>query len=687
MVKTKALFLLAALLLFNCGPDDPAPNYKELVPVDRSVQQGQLVQLSDKTLVLETDQYEGKFGEISIGLGKANDSTLVFMVPVGAEVGDTKLTIADLSMTVSYKVEKVTLSGSVESVIAEASKGFETALATFPDDAPPSAQQAFNVFTQLLQEATDEEKNEFAVFYESNKEAFTNLLSISSPGFGAGRIAEISNLKKFQLSVAFLGAGVWSFYASITASKIPGQQGVALIAGAASVTVIIIAFEKAKEYGNKLKDEQLNVVQIVIRDIIGFVGGRTSSQFSINENIQAILSIDMDLRGLINSDRSSHSTAIQSFFSVLDELNDKIIGGINETIGIINDYSPFADIDPVNELSIPTQVTPSTVQINTEELASPISFYIGDDRIAIKEKKFENNKLVLTLATTKIVNPANDITAMLAFTYVDDYNNYTSENEITFLPAPLALDFVTTDPSIQQAEEKQLIVKVIRSEEAVPNATIAFTVQSGDAVLSSSSVVTGADGTATVTVKQTGTTAPIIKVTLQDYQFGAVVEKTFTYTNSNTITWVGVWDLIYQASDDNENGVIDTDEEMYAGRWYQRTEDCHGTFHDYETTFESVFTFSGAETSGDMVWSEESEFRGWDEGNQCGGENGIETEQHQQKWSYDAASNRITIVSEDRDDPGAFYSYDYNITIQGSTITLTTMDDGELEVLKLIKRP
>lgn len=664
-------------LLLQCTPENPEPTFDVIEPQDSHVRQGQLVLLANKALTLEDDQYPGVFGSVAITLTKSNDTTLVFMVPLGAQTGETVLKIKDLEVAVTYEVDAVELTGTPESLITTVNETFEAALASLPAETSPAAHQAYGVFTQLMQNATQHEKQEFAVFYESNKEMFTALLGDNSP---EGRSNTLEDCDTFKKSFIDLLVGVT---ATVALTYAPDPTFATKAAAAAFAIGTAYKYDKAI-----LASISCMLTKIKV-DLVKLMGvdseGRVNSVLLFNEGAETPLTIQLGMRGLKSSDSNSTSPVIASVFSTVEKFNSQIVSKVNGLISWVNDKVPFSNIPLLKNFAVPTSAETVTADIS-QALSENLTFSLTDERIKITSKVFKDGKVALTLATNKVVNPATPISTNLSFEYKDANNQYTGQAEISFAPSPLELTFVTTDRSILQGQPKSLVAKVTRGGQPLANATVAFSVQSGNGSVSPGSVITTADGTATVTVNQTGETAPAIKAVLQDYQAAPIAEKTFTYTNNSAISWIGVWDVVYLADDDNENGVIDAEEEENANQWYSRTEDCHGTLDTYERKFSDWLTFSGTDVSGDLIWSEKSEHRGWDEGNECGGENGIFTDEHQETWSYNAATNTVTFVFEDGDDPGVFYPYDYTITLEGSVVVLTTMDDGELTVYKIQKR-
>lgn len=203
--------LLSVFVCTQCADDELGTineqvDYTEIVPDDDNVKQGQLVQLYLSGFQLaKNTSYTGEFAGTKIELAVLNDTTLAFMVPVTVS-GTKALIIKDLKVSITYKVEEVTLPGSVDDIVGTVNASFEGALSNLSGANSESAAMALEAFKAALAQATDAEKREFAIYYEANKSMFMDLLNTQDDGNAGGRIRS-DNLIKFKLSVFAIGAG------------------------------------------------------------------------------------------------------------------------------------------------------------------------------------------------------------------------------------------------------------------------------------------------------------------------------------------------------------------------------------------------------------------------------------------------------------------------------------------------
>ncbi len=239
MKKILLLLLVSftSVVLFNACSKDDAENAENINQNGGNVYRYQIVTINVPNTELEQDEYEGTLGNQSIELVKTEAHKLAFAVPIEAVLGNTELLIPNLNNAkISYNILQPILELSVDETVNLFTNSVGAAFETIEQSAVQSAvaQNNYDQFLAYYAQATPSEKEEIALFYQTNKTLFDSVLKPLNYGLEGGRFAyDEQKVAKYILGIQ---TGVFSLAAGATLLTIKNPY--AALASAAPKAIV-----------------------------------------------------------------------------------------------------------------------------------------------------------------------------------------------------------------------------------------------------------------------------------------------------------------------------------------------------------------------------------------------------------------------------------------------------------------
>ncbi|RDI14408.1 hypothetical protein [Flavobacterium sp. AG291] len=404
------------LLTVSCSKDDDT-NTEPVNQNGGEILTSQFVKINLPNTQLSQDEYEGTFGTVPVKLLKTGEFELTFYVP-STQTGDSVLSIPALNANISYESHQSTLNGSADEIIGGLQTNMATFSASLADDTESNEiKETIENFNTYYESLTDEEKNQMALFYQSNKQLFDGLI-LNNFDNANGRITadDIILLGKFSFAVGAAGLGV----AGVILTPTPLEK-------VACAIIARIGCHKAKEFHNQLAERNLNTVGLVVDEILG-TNDRGGNGINLVDNVAATISLSTSDRGIVESDRNSNAEGIKEYFEDHDKFNGWI-SKLNTVIDALNTI-PFVNINKAPIVSLGTSSQAENTPVN-QEIFNKISFSINNEYISIVSVNL-NQQNQLTIKVKVSGNPpAGPIETYLNYSYSDSFNSFTGKVPIS----------------------------------------------------------------------------------------------------------------------------------------------------------------------------------------------------------------------------------------------------------------
>lgn len=415
----KISFLVVATFIINgCSSDDDKNiNDDDGIITGFEVFQAQIVSV-ELSQEIHQSEYTATLGEVTINVVRKESNKLLFMVPSDFPLGITQLHISELAIDISYFVKPGVLNGSSEAAIAPF---FDEINIVFQEIETEQTEQALYLkhvitsFESYYETLSQEEKNQMALFYQTNAALFNSILN---PDFAEGRWADINTtLLKHKVAVLAFGGGV--AVAWLSPSPIDKSIG-SLIA--------IIAWEKSKDYLNELMESKLRTIDFNFNaELPKSQKSFSAASITFESGISKNISLAVERRDLQTSDyvdEESIFSGLVTFFgshSVFSEAIDKL----NTVIQFVNDNIFFSNIGLIPVYTMPEQSEPEAVLANNDYLQN-ITFWVEDENIQLLVGNISdtgNLSLRFTISNPNDIS-GNSVFTSLNYTYRDDFSDF-----------------------------------------------------------------------------------------------------------------------------------------------------------------------------------------------------------------------------------------------------------------------
>lgn len=421
--KILALFVAIIVFIAGCSKDDTVEE-----PVDQdggNVFRYQMVIINVPNTTLNQNEYDGSLGNKPVTLSKTEDHKLVFAIPVDARLGNSTLVVPGLNnMKIKYNVLQPELEQSAQQTL---NSYFSLVDNTFSNIEGLNTSTSvgvnnFNKIKTYLETADEETKLGAALFYQVNKSYIENLFAGIYP---ESRLtdAERQSFIRFGKSVVAMGAGVWVAYAGYTLVKVnPGSGFLALGAALVGTTMVVVGFEKAKEYGLQIVEGDFFGYNTSINEFIGQNNREIQDNNLIfYDNTETILPFKVGTRQLTENENNSTKSLLVNFFSSKSTLNS-FIEKINEALAWFNEELSLST-EPIELYSLVTNPATSIKNV-TPEIMEDFAFSISHPNLQLLNASLQSNGQ-LNLKIKIIGNPETlPVVATLNYSYDDEVCNY-----------------------------------------------------------------------------------------------------------------------------------------------------------------------------------------------------------------------------------------------------------------------
>lgn len=424
-----------AFSLLNCSKDDSGN--EPSVTGGGKVYRYQSVLIEVSNMELSQNYYTGTFGAQNISVLKVDSSTLTFMIPGDASLGDIKLSIPGLNNTkLTYNVLQPTLAQTPQETVAPLISKFET---FFTDIETPTLESgiAKNNYLQFKNywdsTATDVEKEQIALWYQTNKilidEIFHlgnsfggRMMNKSASGFGS-----IFGSYKHIVGRVVAIAGVGLTVSALTATTVAAAP---VLLGLAVISVGI-------KYCNDGNDEILIDIKkglnLEADGLSGNNGRMLDNSIKLISDEMHTASFRIKSETLSQDDANSSNNLLKEYFSTTSILNNTI-DQVDNTIDWMNSkkatsYQPFDEVViPANSVEDVKNVSPETMQ--------GIKFSINHPNLKLISATLASDGQ-LNLKVKVIGEPTiNPVVSTLNYSYSDEISEFSGHFEISVANPP-----------------------------------------------------------------------------------------------------------------------------------------------------------------------------------------------------------------------------------------------------------
>ncbi len=364
---------LSILSVPSCKKSDGFEDGNESTYHGGSVFQGQLVKVSipDK---LNGQEFVGSLGNQSIKLTQMNDTGLYFMVPYDAPAGEQLLKIEEKpELLLAYTVVETKLLKSPEETfepMISMMEGFSETIKMDTLPAKSEVQATISNFLQIYQNASAEEKRQYALFYQANAELFDGIINDDYDD-----LALKNNSKdrfvlyvKCKASVLAMAGGVAVAILGVGPDKLIG------------VAVASIGCYKA--FGHLMTFNLAPVIKtnMVLDDVDGYF--KKQNELKFYEGEEKELKIEFRERGVSMEDQGSNSAPSTVGFFTTYYLYNSTVNTLNDIISWVNDNVFFADFKRMKNFQLPGTRAEEIGELAETDYTG-LSFSLKSDEAAI----------------------------------------------------------------------------------------------------------------------------------------------------------------------------------------------------------------------------------------------------------------------------------------------------------------
>ena len=432
--------LVSIFLLFSCDTNEDEGGEEEGFSteiIDGGIVTASKIVTIDREFV-EFDEYEGLLNDTPITIYKASDTQLSFLVPGNTNMGEAVLEIPGFQLEVNYQINAITLSGTPDEVLGTFSFNIDTfAENQILDENSEIFNQYIESYTSVLDNATDSEKEEMAVFYESNRQFIDDIL-LSGPGRGPSG-DNLFLLGRYLGAVLIFSATLTATYASVQAQAYP----VALLAG----LVTYAAWKTAASLKGEFEAQNTQKIDVAIDGFFSdFFERSNGAGITLGNNQVSSFTLSSLNRGITTEDSDSSSGNVISYFESTTAFNGPI-SRINSVIQLINENLFFANIP-----EIPLREVPSTseevLENEGQEFFDSMNFDLSIN--GATTSVIFNDGAIELMATFDDSNE-EQLQGSLNFSFTDEFNIYSGSFNVLVSSIDISGTWVITENSTCQS--------------------------------------------------------------------------------------------------------------------------------------------------------------------------------------------------------------------------------------------
>lgn len=538
-MKTKFLLLFVFLNLYNCSSDDtdinnnedPEQTQSNLSTETSNVNTYEVATINVNNTNLN-DTYEASFAGETVTLTKINETTLGFLLPT---LIDGTYTLDFELGTLDFEVTQTVLEQSSEEVIDSFKNRLET---NFVATDTQTSSEGTIILESILSNATNEEKEAIALYFEANKEVFNEVINL--PSIAAKTTDNIDLIRKvgnYNINVFQLGIGGLAVYGAAGL----GTTGVGAILAGAGLGLMYDAIQDTVNNVDDMINTSVKVIDYNYFDAsLKNKTTTTSSILSFNDNSSKIINTNQNKRSLDQTDSTSNVYFYNTFFNTYETF-DSIISKMNTVINLANKI-PFISITPLQNNTIPANGTITSDTITTNDFSN-YSFSINNPQINVSSVFLETGKFEITVTADQSLDLSEPISTELIVTYKDDFNELSKSFDIELIEEEIPNPFIGTWEAVSfNGTRVGQFISNSTSSFCIGMDTQSYTISSATAIITNTTVnieifdqFKFTSYTFDCMVDSTNIDTP---------QLGLVFNDTYIYDNINTINVQGIFDGI-----------------------------------------------------------------------------------------------------------------------------------------------
>jgi len=436
---TKLFAILSLLILLGCSNENDKntsnpPNESTISIENSETNTFQVLEVHVDNVDLK-DNYNATLGDLDVVLTKIDDNSLgLFMPNIVDGIYNLEFELGNLDIT----IVQTELDESKEAVIDE----FKTMISdNFIPNSIGEESQGLKILNDISLNATEEEKQAIALFFEANRSTFEDILSInnslsqkniaskqlksaSSEDFKTKTVSLVRNVAKITIGVTAVAIGKEIVIGGIATGGLVSIGGG--IISTAGMALIIDTFPKLKTSFFDVASIAFKGFDIALENDCNSCK-KKNNQLSFTNGDKKVSALILSSSSIEENDRESDNSTVNSFFKVFDNFKT-IIEKVNNVIDTINEI-PFINISKISSIQIPNSPTINKSLVDNT-LFSNYSFKTLDSSISVKTNLLENGKVEITLTADESLDLSEPIETQLVINYTDDFNDLTKEFDI-----------------------------------------------------------------------------------------------------------------------------------------------------------------------------------------------------------------------------------------------------------------
>lgn len=442
MKNATTLALICLLALFNACDTllNQDPKFEPSNEMEITASQMEMT-VVPTTLYFENEQYDVSLNDQPLILVAQGDTALSFLTPA-IEAGMYVIDVEDLDLRIHLTIKETNLPQSPDVFINELITELNIKILAFEDSlgSDEKLNGALLSFKKATEMATEQEKLEFALFYQANKEAFDVLLNEQLN-------SKAAFTSEFKKAVAIF---IVSLVGAVESGQVlfsPASVNPYVLAG--SLTIFLVSLKGIDYAYFKAKNAPVKVFENTISDIedewnnAPQLKSATSTLKFLNKEAN-VISLNSRVSSISGSDHGS--SGFSTFFNAFDSYVSLLLK-INDVIAFINEKQSFYSFSLVDLPSISGSSKKTTIGVDASTFGY-YSFWVDDSRVQVDYYFVDEGKVSLTLtANTTTDLSVNPLKTTLHVRYKDEYSDQQTSNEVEITEYDPCLN--TTAPVIR----------------------------------------------------------------------------------------------------------------------------------------------------------------------------------------------------------------------------------------------
>lgn len=423
-MKNILLLLTLVFFLSSCETEDETSQEQQQEQQTEYLDLGavftqQIVKFSSEKLTEQ--QYQATLGDATIDIQKISEIEYVLLMPGNVDLGDQEMSVAGIdNLFITVNIVETTLSNSPDETLEPLFNNITTFKETIDNESAyaSSVQAVLDAFDANYQTLSMADKTILAKLYTANSTLMDETILSDYT-----RIAD-TQLQLVGKYLFAVGAFSVATVGVIAVPDLVSKGGLAVIAS--------IALYKAYDYKDRLAEDTLKKVNMVINYVTSALDTRNSALIELYNNQNNSFPLETKDRVLISSDQNDTNGNLVDFFNSFSVFNSNV-DRLNVAIQFVNDNLWFSNIPLLDRDSLPNSAPLEDVTAN-QAVFQNANFTISDSRITLNNVSFSNGNINIRASFVDPNFSGEYVDTFLEFTYGDDFNELEGKFPVRIFP-------------------------------------------------------------------------------------------------------------------------------------------------------------------------------------------------------------------------------------------------------------